>query len=238
MNLSLNQKPPIQVWLPLSILLLFLLVSLALAANSKFLFRYKVPTGLLTSDRGFRYDLQAQACLDGAGKRGRSSNFLGPCGDVEGVKLSHAKLLEHTLIAATVNRSTIQDFHGEFISAQGSNWENSEIRSSRILGSDFHLSQWRNVVFERVQLTGVAFTRARFVNVVFRDSVLDDVNFFASKLENVRFERTKCRRCAFADVDMESTHIDGAFESATFNLNTKLPFVVNEAGKYGFQFSL
>lgn len=228
-----------RIWNPTNVLsallLAIMLGALIFALDWRYKFSYSAPPETTVGDLGFRYRQDQRACRNSLDEEGRSKDFLGECGRLEGRHMRRVQLRTYNIIASLNQDLVIEGSFIEWLSAQVSRWENVHMLSTKLWDSEFQHSVLENVVFDAVDLRGVSFREAKLVNVTFRNAKMMDMSFRGARLQGVKFENTTCQICDFSGADMGDTQMDLPFQKASFSLGTRLPFPYEQVGKYGFE---
>lgn len=213
-----------------------LLLAALWLADWRYRYSYEVPTVTSQGDKGFRFDLSKRLCIDQNGAPGVSQNHLGPCGVVKDLALRRAKVENHVLIAGTVASSTFTNVIFDWVSGHGSRWSEIKLTGGKFWDSEFPFAEFRGVKFQGTDLRGVSFNGAKFIDCEFKDVEILDSSFRNATLVRTVFLNSVCSSCDFSGAKFEESSIDRPFEKAVFNLETVLPFPIEQVERYGFEF--
>lgn len=215
---------------------LVLLLAALWLADWRYRYSYEVPTVTSQGDRGFRFDFNKRLCVDQMGNAGVSQNHFGPCGVIKDLVLKRAKVENHVLIAGTVASSSFTNVIFDWVTGHGSRWSDTKMTGGKLWDSEFPFAEFRGVKFENVDLRGVSFNGAKFFDCEFKDVKILDSSFRNATLVRTAFLNSVCSSCDFSGAKFEASLIDRPFEKAIFNLETVLPFPVEQVERFGFEF--
>ena len=205
-------------------------------ADWRYRFSYEVPAVTRQGDKGFRFNLATRACVNSAGIQGVSENHLGACGIINDLNLKRAKIENQIMIAGTITNSELKDVIFDWVTAHGMRWLTISFQDGKIWDSEFPLAEFRGVKFENVDFRGISFAGAKFIDCEFKNSRLLDSNFRGAVFLRTAFVGSVCQYCDFSGAKFDSSQIDRPFEKAIFNLETVLPFPVEQVDRFGFEF--
>lgn len=205
-------------------------------ADWSYRFSYEVPAQRRQGDKGFRFNLASGACVDSTGVKGVSENHLGPCGVANGLKLKRAKIENHNMIAGTIRDSEFNGVVFDWVTAHGMRWFKISFQGGKIWDSELLFAEFSGVKFENVDFRGVSFNGAKFIDCEFKNSRLLDTTFRGATFLRTNFVGSFCELCDFSSAQFDSSNIDSPFERAFFNLQTVLPFPIEQADRFGFEF--
>jgi uncharacterized protein YjbI with pentapeptide repeats len=140
------------------------------------------------------------------------------------------------MIAGTIANSDLKDVVFDWVTGHGMQWLTISFQDGKIWDSEFPFAEFRGVKFENVDFRGVNFSGAKFTDCEFKDSRLLDSNFRGAVFLRTVFVGSVCKSCDFSAAKFDSSLIDRPFEKALFNLETVLPFPIEQVGRFGFEF--
>lgn len=215
---------------------LALIVVGAALVDWRYRFSYEVPTAARAGDLGFRFDFSKRSCLNTNSEAGTSPGFLGACGVAKDLDIHRGKFIETILIAGQFGNSTFSNSIFDWVKAHASRWANVKFLGNLIWDSEFPMAEFVGVQFVDSDLRGPIFSGAKFIDCEFRNSKILDASFRGTTFLRTKFVNTTCSNCDFSSAKFQESSIDRPFEKTIFNMETVLPFPIEQVGKYGFEF--
>ena len=157
---------------------------------------------------------------------------------ITGLDLSEARLIDSRL------RETILDgVTASALAAQGGDWQDVELRSSRLGAAELYESTWRSVRVHGCKLGFVNLRASELVDVSFEDCTIDELDL--GDVRGTRLAFAGCRiavleaaHARFTDVDLRGAELDevrgvGSLRGAVVSFDQLLglaPALAAEAG--------
>lgn len=153
-------------------------------------------------DSGFRYT--GGKCVNAAGQAGLNPGFIGQCGDLNNVTMSHFRLDDSDLQGSSFESADMQ-----MTSFHGANLTGVNFKGANLSGVDMENAVMHEVDFTQATLVNIHVAGADISKVDFSGADLSGALLSYMKFADCKFERTAFSGAALDHVDLSGSNLTG-----------------------------